>query len=279
MEEQKLELKVENLTLGELTTNALKIKEEIKNKLEDYKAENYDITTIDKAKEDKAMLNRTAKKLNDERIKLEKEFMKPFDEFKVVVKEITDMIKDSSSKIDEIVKEVENKDKEEKKKAILVIFESEVKELKDILKFEKVFDERYLNKTFKIEDVEKDLISKLNQIRNDLITISELHSKYEIELKNDYLNNFDLGMVIRKNSELTQREETLKNQVEETKKVIEEQKAEKVQEIIKESLEKRVTKEPKKLLTYRLDITGDEDQQRALKRFLDTTCMTYEKVA
>ena len=72
MEEQRLELKVENLTLGELTTNALKIKEEIKNKLEDYKAENYDINSIDKAKEDKAMLNRTAKKLNDERIKLEK---------------------------------------------------------------------------------------------------------------------------------------------------------------------------------------------------------------
>ena len=53
MEEQKLELKVENLTLGELTTNALKIKEEIKNKLEEYKAENYDINSIDKAKEDK----------------------------------------------------------------------------------------------------------------------------------------------------------------------------------------------------------------------------------
>lgn len=278
MEEQKLELKVENLTLGELTTNALKIKEEIKNKLEDYKAENYDINSIDKAKEDKAMLNRTAKKLNDERIKLEKEFIKPFDEFKTVVKDITEMIKDSSSKIDEIVKEVENKDKEEKKRAILVIFESEVKELKGVLKFEKVFDERYLNKTFKIEDVEKDLISKLGQIRNDLLTISELHSKYEIELKNDYLNNFDLGMVIRKNSELIQREETLKNQVEETKKVIEEQKEEKVQEIVNRVIETRVTNEPKKLLTYRLDITGDEDQQRALKKFLDTTGMTYEKV-
>lgn len=278
MEEQKLELKVENLTLGELTTNALKIKEEIKNKLEDYKVENYDINSIDKAKEDKAMLNRTAKKLNDERIKLEKEFMKPFDEFKTVVKDITEMIKDSSSKIDEIVKEVENKDKEEKKRVILVIFESEVKELKGVLKFEKVFDERYLNKTFKIEDVEKDLISKLGQIRNDLLTISELHSKYEIELKNDYLNNFDLGMVIRKNSELIQREETLKNQVEETKKVIEEQKEEKVQEIVNRVIETRVTNEPKKLLTYRLDITGDEDQQRALKKFLDTTGMTYEKV-
>lgn len=278
MEEQKLELQVTNLTLGELTTNALKIKEEIKNKLEDYKAENYDITTIDKAKEDKAMLNRTAKKLNDERIKLEKEFMKPFDEFKTVVKEITEMIKDSSSKIDEIVKEVENKDKEEKKRAILVIFESEVKELKGVLKFEKVFDERYLNKTFKIEDVEKDLISKLDQIRNDLITISELHSKYEIELKNDYLNNFDLGMVIRKNSELISKEEALKNQEEETKKVIEEQKEEKVQEIVNRVIETRVTNEPKKLLTYRLDITGDEDQQRALKKFLDTTGMTYEKV-
>lgn len=276
MEEQRLELKVENLTLGELTTNALKIKEEIKNKLEDYKAENYDINSIDKAKEDKAMLNRTAKKLNDERIRLEKEFMKPFDEFKTVVKEITEMIKDSSSKIDEIVKEVENKDKEEKKRAILVIFESEVKELKDVLKFEKIFDERYLNKTFKIEDVEKDLISKLDKIRNDLITISELHSKYEPELKNDYLNNFDLGMIIRKNSELIQREEALKSQTEETKKVIEEQKEEKMQEMAETIVE---VKEEEPVLTFTLKITGKKNQLVALRKFIENNGMSYEKVA
>ena len=265
MEEKDLELRVTNLALGELTTNALKIKEEIKNKLEDYKAENYDINSIDKAKEDKAMLNRTAKKLNDERIRLEKEFMKPFDEFKTVVKEITEMIKDSSSKIDEIVKEVENKDKEEKKKAILVIFESEVKELKDVLKFEKVFDERYLNKTFKIEDVEKDLISKLDKIRNDLITISELHSKYEIELKNDYLNNFDLGMVIRKNSELISKEEALK-----------EQKEEKMQEMAETIVE---AKEEEPVLTFTLKITGKKNQLLALRKFIETNGMSYEKVA
>lgn len=241
MEEQKLELKVENLTLGELTTNALKIKEEIKNKLEDYKAENYDINSIDKAKEDKAMLNRTAKKLNDE-----------------------------------IVKEVENKDKEEKKRAILVIFESEVKELKDVLKFEKIFDERYLNKTFKIEDVEKDLISKLDKIRNDLITISELHSKYEIELKNDYLNNFDLGMIIRKNSELIQREEALKSQTEETKKVIEEQKEEKMQEMAETIVE---VKEEEPVLTFTLKITGKKNQLVALRKFIENNGMSYEKVA
>lgn len=276
MEEHELELQVTNLSLGELTTNALKIKEEIKNKLEDYKAENYDINSIDKAKEDKAMLNRTAKKLNDERIRLEKEFMKPFDEFKTVVKEITEMIKDSSSKIDELVKEVENKDKEEKRKLIQMFFEQEVKELKDVLKFEKIFDEKYLNKTSKIEDAKKDITSKLERIRNDLITISELHSKYEIELKNDYLNNFDLGMVIRKNSELILKEEALKNQVEETKKVIEEQKEEKMQEMAKTIVE---VKEEEPVLTFTLKITGKKNQLVALRKFIENNGMSYEKVA
>ena len=275
MEEQKLELQVTNLTLGELTTNALKIKEEVENKLENYKAENYDINSIDKAKDDKAMLNRTAKKLNDERLRLEKEFMKPFDKFKTAVKEITDMITESSSKIDKIVKEVESKDKEDKKKAILVIFESEVKELKDVLKFEKIFDERYLNKTFKIEDIEKDLISKLDRIRSDLLTISELHSKYEIELKNDYLNNFDLGTVIRKNNELIQREEALKNQEEETKKVIEEKKEEKMQEMAETIVE---VKEEEPVLTFTLKITGKKNQLVALRKFIETNGMTYKKV-
>lgn len=276
MEEKDLELRVTNLALGELTTNALKIKEEIKNKLEDYKAENYDINSIDKAKEDKAMLNRTAKKLNDERIRLEKEFMKPFDEFKLAVKEITEMIKDTSSKIDELVKEVENKDKEEKRKLIQMFFEQEVKELKDVLKFEKIFDEKYLNKTSKIEDAKKDITSKLECIRNDLITISELHSKYEIELKNDYLNNFDLGIVIRKNSELISREEALKNQVEETKKVIEEQKEEKMQEMAKTIVE---VKEEEPVLTFTIKITGKKNQLVALRKFIENNGMSYEKVA
>ena len=275
LNENELTLVVNKQKLGVLETNALAIKEKIEEVLPNYDAKNYDIKNLDQAVKDRALLNKTSKALNDKRIALEKEFNKPFENFKAIIKETTDLIKSASSKIDEVVKEVENKDKEEKKKAIMIIFESEVSELKDVLPFERIFDERWLNKTFDIKDVEKDLISKLEQIRTDLITISELHSKYEIELKNDYLSHFDLGLVIRKNSDLTQKEELLKKQKEETEKVVEEKKIEKMNEMATTKVEEKII-DP--IMTYTLKITGKKSQLVALRTFLSTNEMAYEKV-
>ena len=273
--ENELTLVVNRQELGVLETNALAIKEKIEKLLPSYDSSNYNINNIDKAVKDRALLNKTSKALNDKRIAIEKEFNKPFENFKTIIKETTDLIKSASSKIDEVVKEVENKDKEDKKKAILVIFESEVKELKDVLPFERIFDERWLNKTFDIKDVESAITSKLEQIRADLITISELHSKYEIELKNDYLMHFDLGLIIRKNSDLIQKEELLKNQKEESEKVIEEKKEEKMIEMATTKVEEKMI-DP--IMTYTLKITGKKSQLVALKTFLNVNEMQFEKV-
>ena len=76
--ENELQLVITKKELGSLTTNAKAIKEKVKEILPNYNANNYDESNIDKAKSDKAMLNKTSKLLNDERIKIEKEFMKPF---------------------------------------------------------------------------------------------------------------------------------------------------------------------------------------------------------
>lgn len=275
LNENELTLVVSKQELGVLETNALAIKEKVEGLLLNYDAKNYDINSIDKAIKDRALLNKTSKVLNDKRIALEKEFNKPFETFKSIIKETTDLIKEASSKIDEVVKNVENQEKEEKKKNIINIFESEVSELKEVLPFERIFDERWLNKTFDIKDVERDLKIKLEQIRNDLITISELHSKYEIELKNDYLSHFDLGLVIRKNSDLTQKEELLKNQTEETEKVVEEKKIEKMNEMATTKVEEKMI-DP--VMTYVLKITGKKSQLVALKIFLNTNEMQFEKV-
>ena len=105
------------------------------------------------------MLNKTSKLLNEERIRIEKEFMKPFEEFKSEVSETCNLIKQASAEIDVIVKDVENKAKEQRKNIISQIFDENVNELKDVLTLEKIFDEKWLNKgsfkedgSFKLEE-------------------------------------------------------------------------------------------------------------------------------
>lgn len=269
----ELQLSVQKLELGTLTTNAIAIRDKVKDMLVNYNADNYNEDTIDKAVKDKATLNTTSKFLNDERIRLEREFMQPFNSFKDVVTETCNLIKEASSKIDVIVKDVENKAKEQRKSTITKIFNEYVKELKDLITLETIFDEKWLNKgSFNKEEfkLEKELTDKIDKIRSDLLTIGELNSKYEVELKNDYLKNQDLGAIIRKNNELNQKEELLKKQEVETKKVVEEQREEKVQEIsntiVKETIVDPVT-------TYKLEITGRISQHKALKNLLEINKM------
>lgn len=277
--ENELQLVITKKELGSLTTNAKAIKEKVKEILPNYKAENYDETNIDKAKTDKAMLNKTSKLLNDERIKIEKEFMKPFEEFKSEVTETCNLIKQASAEIDVIVKEVDNKAKEERKNKIIEIFNANVNELKDVLSLEKIFDDKWLNKSSFREDgtfkLEEELINKINVIRNDLITIGELNSKYEVELKNDYLNHFQLGEVIRKNNELIQKEELLKKQQDNSKKELEHQREEKVEKMLEKPVEQEVI-DPIK--TYTLRLTGKLSAMQQLRKFIELNNIQCEKV-
>lgn len=280
LNEKDLELVVSQEELGFLETNAKNIKEKVLAILPNYSAENYDESNIDIAKADKSLLNKSAKALNDKRIELEKKFNAPFEEFKTIIKETTDLIKQASSKIDEVVKDVDNKEKNKRKEIIVKNYEEKINELKDILPLEKIFEDKWLNKgsfndkgEFKLVN---ELQDKINRVRNDLIAIGELHSKYEVELKNDYLNNFDLSRVIAKNTELIRKEELLKVQQEESQKVIIEQKEERILEDASKKVMTYITDDE---LTYTLKITGKRSQLVALKKFLETNEMKYEKVA
>ncbi len=275
LNEKDLELVVSKQELGILETNAMNILEKVKEVLPSYDSKYYDESNIDKAISDRAILNKTSKALNSKRIEIEKQFMQPFENFKSIIKETTSLINDASSKIDEIVKEVEYKVKGKKRAEIENIFNKYVGELGQVLSIEKIFNDKWLNKTYKIDLIEKEIEEKINTIRNDLLAIGNLNSKYEVELKNDYLINFNLSEVIAKNNELTKKEELLKTQQEISKKVVEEKKLEKMEEMANTKVEEKVV-DP--ILTYTLKITGKTSQMLALKTFLTINEMEYEKI-
>lgn len=276
LNEQDLELIVSKQELGILETNAKSILEKVKETLPNYDSKNYDEKNIDKAINDRALLNKTSKALNSKRIEIEKQFMQPFENFKSIIKETTDLINEASSKIDGIVKDVENKVKAKKRTEIKNIFNKYIGELSQVLSIEKIFNDKWLNKTYKLDLIEKEIEEKINTIRNDLLAIGNLNSKYEVELKNDYLINFNLSEVITKNNELIKKEELLKTQQEISQKVVEDQKQEQMKKMANTKVEEKVI-DP--FLTYTLKITGRTSQMIALKKFLEVNEMKYEKIS
>src|SRR5690606_34980723 len=121
---------------------------------------------------------------NTKRIEIEKEFLKPFSEFKEIVGETVKLISDCSSKIDVVVKESELKAKEQKRKDIEEIWVS-----KDfiLVPISKIFDDKWLNKTSKIKDIHSEIDSKISKIKDDIITLEAIGEDVDL-LKSLYLD-------------------------------------------------------------------------------------------
>ena len=88
-----MQLKMSDYQLPEkILFNYDELKQELLEKVSMYETLVYTDEQIKDAKADKAALNKLKKALNDERIRLEKEYMRPFNEFKGKINEIIAII-------------------------------------------------------------------------------------------------------------------------------------------------------------------------------------------
>lgn len=223
------------------------------------------------AKDERASINKVVKKIADYRKNIVAEFKKPIDTFEKTAKETECILKETADFVDMQVKKFENEEKEEKRNQIINLYSKLVEELKDIVPINKIFDDRWLNKTVKIATIETEIKEKLDSIRTGLNAIEELNSEFELELKNSYLQDFDLSKVIVKNNQLKEQKERLSK--------VEEKKEEIVQEKVETMLQTEIKEDiSDPILTYTLKITGPLTKQKALKEFLILNKMTFEKV-
>lgn len=198
------DLVVSELTIGTLITNAKEVHDSVIDFLETCDVENYKGTVKDAAT-DKAKFNALAKKLNDERIRLEKEFLKPFVPFKEIVSETTDAINKVSSGLDVIVKAKEKEEKEAKKTEIVEIWKTYDFSL---VSLEKIFNEKWLNKTYKTKRIHDDIAHIIDRIAGDLQSIDQF-GEDTATLKELYLTNLDLQATLRRGAELRENRKRL----------------------------------------------------------------------
>lgn len=195
LQENQLELVVSKKTIGSLVTNAKAIKTLVEKQIELYDISNYSTDDIAKCKQDKALLNKAAKALNDKRISLEKEWNTPFEEFKSTVKETVDLIKSAATKIDSIIKQDEERSKNEKLAEIRKIAESAGLNKLEI-KLEKVMNPKWLNKSTSIKSIEKEMSEKVKTINESIETLGS-YSDVATAVIARYKENLDLNEAIK----------------------------------------------------------------------------------
>jgi len=152
-------------------------------------------------KKDRSELNRIDKMLNDERIRLEREYMKPFDVLKSQINEVRGIIKASSSVIDGQIKEIEERQKQEKKQKIEELFSSFP--TVEWLKLSQIWSDKWLNASVSMKNIEKEIMERIESIKADLSTLSDL-PEFAFEAIETYKSTLDLNKSIAEGHRLSE---------------------------------------------------------------------------
>ena len=193
-----MELKITELQVpGKISFNYEELKQQIQTRASDYASMVYTDDQIANAKKDRADLNRLKKALNDERIRQEKEFLQPFNEFKAQVKELCGIIDTATASVDKQIKEFEEQKKAEKLDAILEYFGSALAtKLPSVsLDHRLVVDAKWLNASVSMKSIQEAIDGKLEQVVKDLAVIDSLPS-YAFEAREYYIDTLDLARAV-----------------------------------------------------------------------------------
>lgn len=197
-----MEFKINEYQLPDkLTFNYDELKQELTEKVEMYKTLVYTEEQIKEAKSDRASLNKLKSALNDERIRREKEYMQPFNEFKVKVAEIIKIIDEPIAMIDTQVKGYEEKKKEEKREKIVELFDSLDKP--EWLKLEQLFQDKFLNASCSMKNVEQYFLDGIKEVNRNLETLSSL-PEFGFEATEVYKSSLDINRAISEAQRMSQ---------------------------------------------------------------------------
>ena len=189
------------------------LKQEVVNIVNPYKTLVVDENNLPSAKSDIAKLNKVSKILNDTRIKAQKEYLEPFMYGKGQFDELIGIINEATTNLKTQIDEIEEKRKYEKRNQILPIFEKVYGELLRLIQLDKIFNERWYNKTYSIESIETEITESKNVIDKDIEVLKGLTNSEDKQLNiiAIYFNTLDLATTIKDYKELEYRKEIIKN--------------------------------------------------------------------
>lgn len=279
-----MELKISEIkALEPIKFNFEQLKQEITTKVENYKNIVYTEENIKEAKTDRANLNKLAKALNDEKIRVKNIVLEPYVPFEKQCLELIELVKVASDNADTQIKKFEQNKKDEKLKQIVAFFGKSVEEYAELIDFDKIYNEKWLNATYKMEQIEKEILHIIAKTKTDLAVIDTQFQDENINkiVKTEYFNQIsDVNVLIlailkgnqtveqtKKLEELKQKEslsKNIQNVSDNTKNITT------IPQSITESEQKTIQ------LDFRVWVT--KEQMSKLKEFLIENNIKYGKV-
>lgn len=285
-EQATFELRTDFSTLPQVIDfNFAEMKSYLTENLEKYKTLVVTEDAISAAKADRAKLRKLADTINQHKIAIKKDYMTPYTEFEYKIKELISLIDEVTQNIDGQVKSFETLAKEEKRAALEKFFAENAEETAEVLTFEKIFNQKWLNATYSLDTAEADIISAIKKARTDLDLIRKTGGKYTAAMIEDYAQYRDMTSAMNKKLILEMREkleEERKEKNEAAARAIEEEKRKR--EELHAQLENTQDPQPAatpaeetmEVIDFRVWVTPE--QKMKLRDFIVTNKIKYGRV-
>ncbi len=252
--------------------NKEEIMKEISNRMQYYS--NIEVTeeTMKESKTDLANLRKFRNSFEEKRKELKKKFLKPYEDFEKEYKEIIELIDRPLNLINAQLQKLEFEQKETKKKNIKLYYEKEAKDIVELVPFERIFKDKWLNKTCTTKSIKDEIAEFVKSFKCGYETIKNLNQKYEKQIIDKFIQTFDLTVALAEGKRLEQQEKNtsiLEQTYTQQKK--DEAKVEHLNKLYgfqkEENTSTTQPQEPKKYVVT-LQFTATCEQLKALKQFL-----------
>lgn len=179
-----------------------------------YAEARYDLTDSDEikqAKRDRTYLNGIAKEIDERRKAVKREYMRPLDDFEARANAITAKVKKASANIREQLDEAEERRKDRAYAILKEYYEDLAGMLAPVVPYERIHDEKWLNKTFGEMKAKAAIDEKVGKVATDWETLQaqrETLPRYEVA-EREFFASLDLGAALNAAREAQEADERI----------------------------------------------------------------------
>ena len=190
-----------SFTPAAIEANFAALDARVEGMIEGYAEARYDLTDADgikQAKRDRAYLNGVAKEIDERRKAVKREYMRPYDDFEAKANAVAAKVKAASSNIKEQLDEAEERRKDRACAVLREYYEDLAGLLAPVVPYERIHEEKWLNKTFGEIKAKKAIDEKVSKAARDWETLKaqkETLPRYETA-ERAFFATLDLGSAL-----------------------------------------------------------------------------------
>lgn len=275
---------IEQIIPPQISFNFEEIRAELAQKLKVYQNMVVTESGVKEAKADRANLNKFKAALADSRKSVKSQWNQPLSDFEDKMKVLEQMVDEPISVIDRQIKSFEEIKKEEKRQSIEAFFEDNVGDLEEILPLQKIWNDRWLNATYPMKDIEKEIIERIRKTHSDIGIIVAMQLPCCDQMLSTYLETLDMSRAMEEKHKYEQAQKA-KAQAKQAEPALDSPAAQQTVSVEKERTVAQMNTPQEaageaipelRVLDFRVWVTPE--QMQALKAFLVQNHIRYGRV-